>query len=123
MLGDTQLMVRSIRLAERVHRTLGPGFVESIYSRALVAEFQREEFLVEREKLIRIRYGNLVVGRHRLDLVINQRVILELKVSRTIIPVHVEQLRSYLHATDYPIGLIINFGMPSLQWERVERKQ
>jgi GxxExxY protein len=118
---DASLTMSLIKSAAKVHRSLGPGFIENIYSRALVAELKQNGFNIEREKLIRIRYRDLVVGRHRLDLVVNQQAILELKANRSIIPLHVAQVRSYLHATEYPIGLIINFGARTLQWESVDR--
>ena len=113
------LLFRLIQSAKKVHRNLGPGFVESIYSRALVTELRSEGLNVEREKLIRVCYENVLVGKHWLDLVINDAVILELKANRGFIPAHAIQLRSYLHASSYPDGLIINFGMPDLQWEHV----
>ena len=100
--------------ARRVHKTLGPGFIESVYSRALVAELKSAEFRVEREKLIKIWYGSLLVGKHCLDLVVNDAIVLELKASRAIIPVHRAQMQSYLHASHYTLGLILNFGTPTL---------
>jgi GxxExxY protein len=86
---------RILESAGRVHTTLGPGFIESVYSRALVAELKCEEFRVEREKLIKIWYGSLLVGKHCLDLVVNDAIVLELKASRSIIPVHRAQMQSY----------------------------
>ena len=119
MLQD-QLLFRLIQSARKVHESLGPGFVESIYSRSMIAELKSTGFTVEREKLIRVVYCDTVVGRHWLDLVVEGAVILELKANRGILPVHIAQVRSYLHATTYPAGVILNFGMPDLQWEKVE---
>jgi GxxExxY protein len=111
-----------LEAARVVHGELGPGFVESIYTRALLSELRARSFQVDREKVIKIWYGACVVGKHRLDLVVEQSVIIELKANRGIIPVHVAQLRSYLCASDYPLGLILNFGLTELQWERIERE-
>ena len=105
--------------ARCVHAELGPGFVESIYSRALVAELRTHGFQVEREKLIKIWYGASLVGKHRLDIVVDWAVIVELKAGRGIIKVHTAQMNSYLHATTYPLGLILNFGMPELEYELI----
>ncbi len=103
-----------------VHSCLGCGFIESIYGRALAAELRKHDLRIEREKLIKIWYGSHVVGKHFLDLVVNETVIVELKATTGIIPVHSAQMRSYLHATGYSAGLILNFGRPELQWERLQ---
>src|SRR5262245_39594771 len=112
-------MYQIIEAAKKVHQELGPGFVESIYGRALIAELKECGLQVEREKLIKIWYGPSIVGKHRLDLVIGEMVIVELKANRGIVGVHLAQMNSYLHATDYPQGLIVNFGLPDLQFERI----
>jgi len=120
---STDLSISSIvQCAQQVHAALGPGFVESIYNRALVAELKNAGFKVEREKLIKIWYGSLLVGKHCLDIVVNEAVILELKACRSIVQAHTAQLHSYLHASEYSFGLIVNFGMPELQYELI-RKQ
>ena len=106
--------------ARQVHQTLGPGFLESIYSKALVAELRNRGIPIEREKQIKIWYGAQLVGKHRLDLVVDGTVIVELKANRGIVGAHVAQMRSYLQATSLPHGLILNFGMPELEWELME---
>ena len=114
-----QLVHRIVQSARSVHTTLGPGFIESIYSRALAAELKNEEFRVEREKLIKIWYRSLLVGKHCLDIVVNDAVILELKASRGIVPAHTAQMKSYLHASHFSLGLILNFGLPELEFELI----
>jgi GxxExxY protein len=89
MQPDDQVVFRILRAARKVHATLGPGFIESIYSRALVAELKEDGFQIDREKTIRIWYGLRLVGKHRLDLLVNNAVIIELKANRSIIPVHI----------------------------------
>ena len=76
---------------------------------------------MEREKLIRVHNGATVVGRHYLDLVVEKRAIIELKAARAIIPLYEAQLRSYLTATDYPFGMIVNFGSLELEWQQISR--
>ena len=102
-----------------MHRELGPGFIESIYGRALITELKNSGLQVEREKQIKIWYASSVVGKHRLDLVVDQVVIVELKANRGLVSVHVAQMNSYLHATNYPLGVILNFGMPELEFEMI----
>ena len=118
--GDERLIDDILGAALAVHSCLGCGFVENIYGRALATELRRHDLRIEREKLIKIWYGSQVVGKHLLDLVVNEAVIIELKAARGIIPVHSAQLRSYLHATGYSAGLILNFGRPELEWERLQ---
>ena len=108
-----------VQAARTVHSELGPGFIESIYGRALVTELKQQCLEIEREKVIKIWYGSNVVGKHRFDLVVGGAAIVELKASRGIIKVHMAQMNSYLHASEYPVGLILNFGMPELEYELV----
>ena len=114
---DDRIVYRILDAARLVHSALGPGFIESIYGRALFAELTSNGFHVDREKAIKIWYGPRPVGKHRLDLLIDDRVIIEVKANRGIIPVHIAQVNSYLHASTYPFGLILNFGTTELQWE------
>ena len=110
---------RIVEAARTVHQALGPGFIEGIYGRALVTELKNSGLQVEREKTIKIWYAASIVGKHRLDLVVDDAVIVELKANRGIIQVHVAQMNSYLHATNYPFGVILNFGMPELEYELI----
>jgi GxxExxY protein len=121
--SDERLVYQIIDAARTVHSALGPGFLESIYGRALVAELKTKGFQVEREKQIKIWYATSVVGKHRLDLVVGDVVVVELKANRGIVHVHTAQMNSYLHATDYPFGVILNFGMPELEWEMISSRQ
>jgi len=118
-----QLVYRIVEAARTVHHELGPGFIESIYARALVAELKSRNLQVQQEKLIKIRYASIVVGKHRLDLVVDDTVIVELKANRGIISVHVAQMNSYLHAAGYPFGLILNFGTPELEFELIPSRK
>lgn len=120
---DTAALVREIvDAATCVHATLGPGFLETIYCRALLAELHGRGLAIERERKIKIWYGSQVVGKHSLDLVVDGTAIVELKANQGLIPVHVAQLRSYLQAADYPFGLLLNFGTATLQWEVLHRQ-
>jgi GxxExxY protein len=116
---DDRLVYRILDAARVVHNALGPGFIEGIYGRALTMELKENGFRVDREKAIKIWYGAQLIGKHRLDLVVDESVIIELKASRSLIPVHVAQMRSYLRASNYSFGLLLNFGTTELQWEVV----
>lgn len=104
----------------KVHRTLGPGFVEVIYRRALVIELRRCGLEVEVEKEVAVYYEGELVGTHRLDLVVNRTVVLELKAVCELAAAHYEQLRSYLRASNLDVGLLVNFGKERSDFRRVD---
>jgi GxxExxY protein len=106
----------------RVHDSLGPGFLESIYSRALLIELRIRGLVIEKEKQVKIWYGSQIVGKHCLDLIIEKTIVVEMKAGQSLAPTHAAQLRSYLHAADCSMGILFNFGAPSLQWE-VHRRE
>jgi GxxExxY protein len=117
--SNQQLTFEIIQAAKAVHEVLGPGFVEPIYNKAFIVELRHRGLIVEREKLIRIVYASVIVGKHYLDLVVEDRVIIELKAARAIVPVFDAQMRSYLTASPYSFGVIINFGEKELEWKEV----
>ena len=123
--AEDRLVYRILEAARMVHSTLGPGFTEGIYARALTAELKNNAFRIDREKVIRIWYGPYLVGKQRLDLIGDDAVVIELKATRSIIPVNLAQMNSYLHASSYRFGLLLNFGTIELQWEivRLEGRQ
>lgn len=110
---------RIIAAAIAVHRQLGPGFVESVYQRALGVELEQRRIVHARECEIEIFYGGTLVGRHRLDLVADGGIVVELKAIRTFEAVHFAQVRSYLRAANLPIGLLFNFALPRLAVKRI----
>jgi GxxExxY protein len=112
-----------IGAALEVHRTLGPGFVEAIYKSALCRELDLRGLSVESEREVVITYKNHMVGRHRLDLVVESQVIVELKAASAIADVHLAQALSYMTATGMELTLIVNFGRPSLAWKRLVKTQ
>ena len=102
-----------------VHSALGPGFIESIYEEALKVEFSEHKLKFEAQKEINIEYLGVLVGIHRLDLIVEDQIIIELKAVKELTDVHFAQLRSYLKATDLKIGLLLNFSKPTLEIGRV----
>jgi GxxExxY protein len=105
--------------AVSVHRALGPGFIEAIYEKALVIELRRRGLKVLQQVEIEVSYEGIVVGTHRLDLIIEDTIILELKAIKTFEDIHFAILRSYLRAFGKEHGLRLNFGRPKLQAKRV----
>ena len=113
---ETESVVEAtIGCAIRVQRELGPGFLESTYRNALCLEFQRDHIQFETEKPVVVRYQNVPIATHRLDLVVSERVILELKSVAALDAVHSAQLLSYLKATGMRVGLLMNFGAITLR--------
>ena len=116
-----QLTARIIGCAMLVQRTLGAGFLESVYQNALAHELRAMGLLVEREKRIQVRYRNVAVGDFCADMVIDSRVLSETKAVRSLTPAHEVQLVNYLAATGIEVGLLLNFGSERLEVRRKTR--
>ena len=114
-----RLTEQIIGLCIKVHRALGPGFVEKIYEEALCIEFQIAGVKFERQKEIVVYYEGREIGRHRLDLLVENQVVLELKTAKAIEDVHLAVSRSYLRAANLELALVINFARPTLEVKRV----
>ena len=102
-----------------VHKELGPGFLEKIYEEALKVDLSNRMIRFESQKEIKIEYLGENVGIHRIDLVVENRVIVELKAVNELSNIHFTQLRSYLKATDLKVGLLLNFAKPTLEIKRI----
>jgi GxxExxY protein len=105
----------------RVHSTLGPGFLESVYHKALAYELQRRGLVVESEKPVVVRYEEIVVGEFSADMPVEGTVLLELKATQALLSAHEVQLVNYLTATGIDVGPLLNFGAQSLQFKRKSR--
>jgi GxxExxY protein len=119
---DHALTEKIIGLAMKVHRVLGPGFLESVYRNALVHELRRAGLSVEVGQKITVRYENVIVGDFVTDLVLNDDLICELKAIASLSKADEVQLVNYLTATNRDFGLLFNFGAPSLQFKRKYRR-
>ena len=93
-----------------VYNVLGYGFLENVYEKALALRLRGDDLDVVRQQPIRVYFDGVVVGEYFADLVVNDAVILELKASKTLTDTHKAQLLNYLKATDYEVGLLLNFG-------------
>jgi len=108
-----------IGAAIEVHRTLGPGFLESVYEEALVIELVARKVSFARQYSVTVRYRGVDVGLHRLDLFVADQLVVELKATKDLTPEHYAVVRSYLRATDREHGLLLNFSKPKLEIKRV----
>ena len=114
--GGTEVTEAVIGAAIEVHRQLGPGLLESIYESALAYELADRGFKVERQKPVSVRYKGLNFDEgFRLDLLVADSVVLELKCVESLLPIHEAQLLSYLKLTGLKVGLLINFKVPVLK--------
>ncbi|MFH1199155.1 MAG: GxxExxY protein, partial [Candidatus Omnitrophota bacterium] len=115
----SELTNKIINLAIKVHAILGPGFPERFYEKALAYEFNKNKVKCGKEKNMYIKYDNIALGIQRLDLVVEDKVILELKAVSEINESHTAQTVSYLKASGMKIGLILNFAKNKLEIKRV----
>ena len=112
-LNDISFLI--IQAAIEVHRTLGPGLLESVYRTCMIYELRQRDLGVVAEQLVPICYKEVIFeGGYRLDLQVADQVIVEIKAIENLLPVHHAQVLSYLRLTGKPIGLLINFNVPVL---------
>ena len=114
-----EITEKIIGCSMQVHRTLGNGFQEIIYQRALAIEMKYEELSFEREKEMEIYYRNESIGTRRVDFFVEGVIMVELKAITQLEDVHLAQAMNYLEAYKMEVGLLINFGAKSLQFKRV----
>lgn len=118
-----ELTYKIIGVLYKVHSNLGCGFTERIYQRAIEVELEKVGMLFEVEKEIDIVYDGQKIGKYRLDIVVENKVILELKATDRLPKIFREQLISQLRASPYEVGLLVNFGTPKLYYMRFARKK
>jgi GxxExxY protein len=121
-LGNRDLTDRIIAAAIRVHKELGPGFLESMYEEALAIEFTAGGLAFERQKLLPVLYREHLIGEHRLDLLVEGKVIIELKAISALEKIHFAIVRSYLKASALRDALLLNFAASTLVVKRVGRE-
>lgn len=103
-----------------VHKKLGPGFLESVYSEALEIEFQNAGITYEKEKKLPVYYDDIPLNKYfRADYVCYDKIIVELKAINFTIEANKQQTLNNMKATNYKLGLLINFGTPSLTYKRI----
>ena len=106
----TQLSYDIVGCAISVHKTLGPGLLESVYEKCLEKELEYNGFYVETQRKVKLEYRDLLIETElRLDLIVNNTVIVEIKSIESLLPVHEAQLLTYMSLLEKPQGLLINF--------------
>ena len=116
---EEKLTYQIIGCAMKVHRTLGGGFQEVIYKRALASELERAGIGFKREVEYPIYYDKIEIGTRRADFIVAEKVVVELKALTKLDDTHIAQGRNYLEAFRLEIGLLINFGGKSLEHIRL----
>ncbi len=106
----TDLTEKIIKAADRVHNTLGFGFLEKIYQNAMMIELSKMGLKALSEEPITVYYESEIIGEYFADIVVEDKIILELKAVKQLSKIHEVQLVNYLKATGIEVGLLINFG-------------
>ena len=115
-----ELTGKIIGAAIEVHRQLGPGFIESIYENALVYELRKRGLKAEQQLDVPVVYdGNIEVGKHRLDLLVEGEIVIDLKAISELLDVHFAIVKSQLRAVKRKHGLLLNFAKVKLEAKRV----
>jgi len=115
-MNENRLTEEIIGAAIEVHRALGPGLLESIYEECLAIELELRGLGFERQRPVQIAYkGRRVAGDLRIDLLVDHKVVAELKAVERLLPVHEAQLLTYLRLSNMKVGLLINFNVPILK--------
>lgn len=116
MTGINDLTGRIVDSALRIHRAIGPGLLESVYERVLARDLARMGHRVERQKPVSFEFEGLRFEEaFRADLVVDGRVVVEVKSALELSPVHAKQLLTYLRLLDCRVGLLLNFGAPIIK--------
>lgn len=106
------LIYQSVGAAMEVYNHLGPGLLESVYEKAMMYELQSRGLRVTSQMPVEIKYKNTTLGSDlRLDILVEDKVIIELKSVETLMPVHFKQIRTYMKLFDVPAGVLINFNV------------
>jgi len=114
-----QLSFDVIGAAMEVHRVMGPGFLEEVYQKALERELALRQIPFVAQQHIEVEYKGMSIADYYLDIVVDGKIVLELKAVSQLLPVHQSQLISYLKASGLKLGLLINFGEESLRHKRI----
>ena len=117
-----RLTEQIIGAAIEVHRNLGPGLLERTYEACLAKELQLQQIHFEQQKRLYVTYKGMTINRaYRLDFLVAQQVVVEIKAVTELLPIHDAQLLTYLKLGDYPVGLLLNFNVPVLK-DGIRRK-
>ncbi len=108
-----------IGYAFQIANTLGHGFLEKVYENALAHELKKEGSKFETQKIIPVNYDGTVIGNYVADMVVENCVLVELKTVKFLDDIHIAQCLNYLKATEIPVCLLLNFGLPKVEVKRI----
>ncbi len=114
-----ELSGRILEAVVQVHKALGPGFLEAIYEQAMAVAFRHRGIQFEKQKEVHIYFEGEDLGIHRIDLIVEGQIIVELKAVKTFEDIHYAQTKSYLKATGLHVGLLLNFNVATLAIKRI----
>lgn len=114
-----ELSYKIMEIAFEIHNQLGPGFTEDIYERAFQYELDFRKISYRKQQPIQINYKGVELGIYRLDLLVENLIIVELKAVAALLPLHKQQVLSYLKATSCRLGILINFGSLKVEAQRI----
>jgi len=114
-----EITEKIIGCAFRVINSLGAGFLEKVYENALFHELKKENLFVQQQHPIEVKYDGIVVGEYTVDLLVENEILVELKAVKELDKVHEAQCINYLKATGFRICLLINFGKPKIEINRI----
>ena len=116
---EKELSYKIIGIAMKVHNELGNGFLEKVYENALMVLFEKENIKSEQQKYLELSYYGKNIGNYIADILVEDKVILELKIVDKISDIHVAQVINYLKITKKQLGIIINFKNNKLEYKRI----
>ncbi len=114
-----ELSYQIVGLAMQVHRELGYGFLEKVYENSMMLLLRRNSIAAEQSVEITVNFQGVTVGRFESDIIVERKIILELKAAKSISDVHRAQTLNYLKATGFRLGILLNFGKSRLESERL----
>ncbi|MCF6313874.1 MAG: GxxExxY protein [Verrucomicrobiales bacterium] len=117
-----ELTAKIIGCSFEVSNELGSGFLESVYEKALIIALSDAGISAESQQTIKVSFRSEIVGDFYADILVEGKVLIELKAVKNLIPEHEAQTINYLNATGIEVGLLINFGNPKLEFKRFTRK-
>lgn len=118
-INEAELTQKIIGCAYTVSNSLGSGFLEKVYENALAIELRKNKLSYQQQSPVTVRYDGIIVGEYVSDLVVESKVLIELKACKAIDDTHVAQCLNYLKATSLQLGLIINFGRSKIEIRRL----
>ena len=117
-----EITARIIEAAFEVGNELGVGYLESVYENALCIALRQKDLQVSRQVPLKVSFRGVIIGDFKADLMINEKIIVEIKVAANLLNEHYAQILNYLKTAGIEVGLVINFGTPKIQYRRFENR-